>query len=52
MRKVTKKIRRAESILKKAEHENTRLADFDEHVRDPMIKKFKKIKMKKKGRYG
>lgn len=52
MRKVTKKIRRAESILHNAEKENVRLADFDERVRDPEIKKYKKIKMKAKGRYG
>jgi hypothetical protein len=47
MRKVTKKIRRAESTLKKAEKENERLANYDEHVRDPQIEKYKK--MKKKG---
>ena len=47
MRKVTKKIRKAESVLKKAEKENTRLADYDERVRDPMIKKCEH--MKKKG---
>lgn len=42
MRKVTKKIRTAESYLRKAEKENVRLADYDERVRDPMIKKAKK----------
>ena len=47
MRKVTKKIRKAESTLKKAEKENIRLSDYDEKVRDPEIKKYKK--MKKKG---
>jgi hypothetical protein len=46
MRKVTKKIRRAESTLKKAEKENARLADYDERVRDPMIAKYKKMKKK------
>lgn len=40
MRKVTAKIRKAESSLKKAEKENMRLADYDEKVRDPEIKKF------------
>lgn len=47
MRKVTKKIRHAESTLKKAEKENTKLADYDERVRDPMIEK---CKHKKKGK--
>lgn len=47
MRKVTKKIRKAEGTLKKAEKENMKLANFDERVRDPEIKKYKK--MKKKG---
>lgn len=46
MRKVTKKIRAAESTLKKAERENVRLANYDERVRDPMIKKCKKLKKK------
>ena len=46
MRKVTKKIRSAESTLKKAEKENVKLANFDEKVRDPMIKKYKKMKKK------
>jgi hypothetical protein len=44
MRKVTKKIRAAESTLKKAEKENTRLANYDERVRDPQIKKAKRCK--------
>ena len=47
MRKVTKKIRKAESTLKKAEKENTKLANYDERVRDPMIKKCKNMKKKK-----
>lgn len=47
MRKVTKKIRKAESLLSKAEHENVNLANFDEKVRDPMIKKYKEMKGKK-----
>ena len=46
MRKVTKKIRKAESTLKKAEKENERLANYDEHVRDPKIKKYEKMKNK------
>lgn len=44
MRRVTKKIRTAESVLKKAEKENVRLADYDEKVRDPLIKKLKNKK--------
>jgi hypothetical protein len=48
MRKeVTKPIRKAEKILKKAEHSNMKLANYDEKVRDPEIAKYKK--MKKKG---
>ena len=47
MRKVTKKIRTAEGMLRKAEKENTKLADFDERVRDPQIKKLKKMEKKK-----
>lgn len=46
MRKVTKKIRHAESTLKKAEKENAKLANYDERVRDPMIKKCKHQKGK------
>ena len=46
MRKVTKKIHKAETQLKSAEKENTRLANYDERVRDPMIKKYEKMKKK------
>ena len=46
MRKVTKKIRKAESTLKSAEKENMRLANYDERVRDPEIKKLHMIKKK------
>lgn len=50
MRKqVTKPIRKAEKILKKAEKSNMKLANYDERVRDPLIAKAKK--MKKKGCY-
>lgn len=45
MRKeVTKPIRKAEKILKKAEKSNQKLANYDEKVRDPIIKKYKKMK--------
>lgn len=44
MRQVSKKIRSAEGKLRQAEKQNTKLADFDEKVRDPQIKKYKKLK--------
>lgn len=44
---VTKPIRKAEKILKKAERSNVKLANYDERVRDPIIDKFKKMKNKK-----
>lgn len=50
MRKqVSKPIRKAETILKKAEKNNARLADYDQKVRDPIIDKAKKsgVKVKK-----
>ena len=47
MRKVTKKIRKAESTLKSAEKENMRLANYDERVRDPEIKKLHKLEKNK-----
>ncbi len=47
---VTKPIRKAEKILKKAERNNMRLADYDEKVRDPIIEKSgKKIPKPPKG---
>ncbi len=42
--KVTKPIRKAEKILKKAEKSNMKLANYDEKVRDPEIKAYKKMK--------
>ena len=50
MRKVTKRIRKAESTLKAAEKENTRLANYDERVRDPEIKKLHHLEKKCKCR--
>ena len=47
MRKVTAKIKNAESLLKKAEKENTKLANYDERVRDPQIKKLHRMGKKK-----
>lgn len=39
---VSKPIKKAEKILNKAEKNNSRLADYDEKVRDPIIDKAKK----------
>jgi hypothetical protein len=55
MRKeVTKPIRKAEKVLKKAEMNNQGLAKYDEKVRDPIINKAKrqgvKIRKPPKGR--
>jgi hypothetical protein len=48
MRKqVGKPLKKAEKLVKKAEKSNAKLADYDERVRDPLIKKAKRIKMKK-----
>lgn len=48
MRKeVTKPIKKAETILKKAEKNNMRLANYDEKVRDPIIDKAVKASGKK-----
>lgn len=47
MRKqVGKPLRKAETLIKKAEKSNSKLADYDEKVRDPLIAKCKKIKNK------
>lgn len=43
-REIRKPIRQAESKLKKAEKATTKLADYDEKVRDPIIKKYEKMK--------
>ena len=48
MRKqIGKPLRKAEGLVKKAEKANSRLANYDQRVRDPEIEKYKK--MKKKG---
>jgi hypothetical protein len=47
MRKVSREIHSAETVLKHAEKKNNKLADYDEKVRDPIIEKYKKIKKKK-----
>lgn len=42
MRKqIGKPLKKAESLVKKAEKSTARLANYDERVRDPMIKKYK-----------
>ena len=49
MRKlVSQPLRKAIGIEKKALKANEKLADFDEKVRDPQIKKLKKLEKKKK----
>lgn len=48
MRKqVGKPLRKAESLIKRAEKSNAKLADYDERIRDPMIDKYKKMKHSK-----
>lgn len=47
---VTKPIRKAESILKKAERNNMRLANYDEKVRDPEIRKLHSLERKSHGK--
>jgi hypothetical protein len=47
MRKqVGKPLKKAEALVKKAEKNNAKLADYDERVRDPLIAKCKKMKKK------
>jgi len=41
---VSKPLRKAEKIIKKAERSNDKLADYDEKVRDPLIANCKKAK--------
>jgi hypothetical protein len=43
-RLVTKPIRKAEKILKKAERSNMKLANYDEKVRDPLIERAERMK--------
>ncbi len=45
MRKqVGRPLKKAETLVKKAEKNNAKLADYDEKVRDPIIAKSKKMK--------
>jgi len=49
MRKqVGKPLKKAEKLVHKAERENSKLANYDEKVRDPQIKKLKKIEKRSK----
>lgn len=43
-----KPLKKAETLVKKAEKNNAKLADYDEKVRDPEIAAYKKIKKGKK----
>jgi hypothetical protein len=43
---VSKPLRKAEKIIKKAEKSNNKLADYDVRVRDPIIDKAKRMKGK------
>ena len=48
MRKqVGKPLKKAETLVKKAEKANSKLADYDERVRDPQIEKLHKLEKKK-----
>ena len=48
MRKqVGKPLKKAEALVKRAEKNNSKLADYDEKVRDPQIAAYKKMKGKK-----
>jgi hypothetical protein len=48
MRQVSKHLRHAQKIINDAVSQNMKLADFDERVRDPQIKKLKKLEKKKR----
>lgn len=49
MRKqIGKPLKKAETLVKKAEKANSKLADYDERVRDPQIEKLHKLEKKKK----
>lgn len=41
-REVGKPLKKAEKLVKKAEKNNARLANYDQHVRDPIVDKAKK----------
>ena len=41
---IRRPVRKAETLLKKAEKATTKLADYDEKKRDPIIDRYKKLK--------
>lgn len=43
-KQVGKPLKKAETLVKKAEKSNAKLADYDEKVRDPLIAKARKMK--------
>jgi len=46
MRKVSREIRKGERTIEKAVKRNDKLANYDEKVRDPAIKKLHKLEKK------
>jgi hypothetical protein len=46
-REIGRPLKKAEKLVKKAEKSNSKLANYDEKVRDPKIEAYEK--MKKKG---
>lgn len=47
MRAVSREIKKGERVIDKAVKKNDKLADYDEKVRDPAIKKLHKLEKKK-----
>jgi hypothetical protein len=48
MRVVSKQLRKGEKIIEGAARKNDKLADYDEKVRDPQIKKLHKLEKSRK----
>lgn len=46
MRKVSKELRKGEKVIERAAKRNDKLANYDERVRDPAIKKLHKLEKK------
>jgi len=46
MRKVSRELRKGERVIEKAARKNDKLANYDEKVRDPAIKKLHKLEKK------
>ena len=47
MRAASKELRKGERTIERAARKNDKLADYDEKVRDPAIKKLHKLEKKK-----